>query len=1059
MWKPTPVPMQQEWKPTPVSTPVPTVKSTWQPTPISAIKPSFAPSPVSNSSATLKKSQQPNPFKDTLSFLKQAARPIQDATNAVGKVIGQQSIINQPLPFTKTPAPTMLQGAEKLAEVGGSTETPLTNFLSGQAQKIPGQVKSDINESFSAPKPEEDKLTYLQRTGGAATGSFGGMEAKVMKPVSKVEDATAKYLKELALAQKAAKGKLSVLDKTKQFLGEVKTRMVNSTAPIEDALTGAEKVNKFEIKPTSDVRLQIDRVLKSTSLASQFAKDNGLAKAIQDAPNTHALDQYMIAKHAANVESLGIKTGRDAVRDAKLVTDLAPQYEAHAQEVSNYSRKLLDYAVDSGLVDSKVASDLKLKYPDYVPLERVFSEMEQSGKQVGTGKGIASLSKQTVVQKLKGSEREIASPIESLVKRTQTAFEQGERNVAGRMLASYRNLPGMGDLITEMEQKPITMKFTSKTGKPFTRTVWKTEDAPHTFSYLDNGIKKTFSTTPEIAAAAKNLDKEQLGIVMKILSFPVRVLKLGATGINLPFALTNLMKDQNVSFINTNKAASSSLLNPGNFLKALYSAVKHDALYDEVVRNAGLQTSFDIARKETDLSVKKFRSGKNFVSKLKYTATTPKEYLTAIENIVGRTEELTRIQQYKGSYDAFIKEGRTPADARLLAAKNAREATANFSRSGSFGKVLNYMIPFFNAGIRGSASFLNAAKARPSQTGAKVAVSLFLPTTVATLWNTTDPTRKKVYDDIPEFEKHNNIIIIPNNPTQDERGRWNVIKIPVSPGMASLNSIVRQGVEKTQGIDNLRATDVLADLINTGTSIDVSSPQKLLSTVEPQIVKPSLETAFNKNLYTGQDIVPFNMKDLPPELQVKEGTSPLAIAIGKVINTSPLLVENFIRTSLGGVGGQVLGEDAISQIVRRFSKATGGQLEGKEFEVIQEYKTEQAIQTQKDRELAGKVSDFLSDPGKTIEQKRQMISALKQEQNQKIYDRVKQEMQDRKAQTTNADKAIRALSVQQRAAYVINKLSTAKSREEKIALLQGYKDKEILTPDVIKEVKKQMGSK
>jgi hypothetical protein len=324
---------------------------------------------------------------------------------------------------------------------------------------------------------------------------------------------------------------------------------------------------------------------------------------------------------------LGKATGRDQAKDSQLVQQLAGEYEPYAQQVNQYSRKLLSYAVDTGMIDRKLADDLVTKYPDYVPLQRVFNELEQNRYQ-GAGKAIASLSKQSVVQKLKGSEREIASPIDSLLLKTQTAFQQGERNKAGRMLASYSKLPGLEGLVRELGP--------GQTG-------------PHTISYLEKGVKRTFETTPEIAAAAKNLNQEQMNIVLKVLSVPTRILQAGATGVNVPFLVTNMVKDQGTAFVNTNKTARASLLNPVNFGRALFSALKHDNLNKEVVRNAAGGTQLDIARQAPDLTVARVRADRNVGSKIAYTATRPQELLRAIENIVGRGEEVTRVQQYRGT--------------------------------------------------------------------------------------------------------------------------------------------------------------------------------------------------------------------------------------------------------------------------------------------------------------------------------------------------------------------------------------------------------------------------
>lgn len=863
------------------------------------------------------------------------------------------------------------------------------------------------------------------------------------------------YINELKNKQSAAgtvstglKGKIS------SFNSKIKSSLIDSTSPIEDALSLAEKKGKFQVRPTQDIRLQIDKVLRAKTIASQFAEDNGLVDVIKKAPDLDALDQYMIAKQAGKVAELGKTTGRNLEKDQQLINALAPEYEQYAKQVNQYSQKLLDYSVESGLIDPSLATALKQKYPEYVPLQRVFNELEKTNYS-GSTKAIASLSKQSVVQKLEGSEREIASPIESLLLKTQTAFEQGEKNRAGKMLAGYKDLPGFQNLIRELKGD---------------------EKATHTFSYLDNGVKRTFETSPEIAAAAKNLNQEQMNIVLKTLAVPTRTLQLGATGLNVPFVVTNLAKDQITAFVNSNKAAKTSLLNPNNFLKAMFSAVKHDDLYDEVIRNAAGGTSFDISRKAPNLSVARIRAGRNIGSKIKYTVTTKDGaagILRSLEDIVGRTEELTRIQQYRGTKNALLSEGRTAQDAALLGAKAARENTTNFARKGDIGKVINYIIPFFNAGIQGARTLTRNVQQRPAQTGAKAAVAIFMPVAATTMWNLTDPARKAIYDDIDEFEKQNNLILIPDDAKLDEKGRYNVIKIPLPPGLSNLGTIVRRGIETAHGADPLKLQEVATNVIAAGTSIDLSSPTKTISSFIPQAVKGTVETQTNTNLFTGKPIVPYSLQDLPPNEQARPYTSGTARKIAKVpllnsvIGDSPLKVENFIRTTAGGLGSQLLnasdtalaavgnipkeqisGENALQNLQRRFSQASGGNQQEQEFKKITEYKQEAALGQNEARVKAESVVKQLQN-ATTPDERRQILTS--NISTEKELDQVISLMEDASAGTTSSERAVRALPVEQRASYISEKISNV-SKEEKKKILIDYYKKGILTEAVLDQM-------
>lgn len=736
----------------------------------------------------------------------------------------------------------------------------------------------------------------------------GGIKIK-QEPTLKLKPTqinTDEYLKQLKQEQQITGAKPSL--KPIKLIEDIKTKLVDSTAPIEDILFKTIKKNNLVISPEKNISNQIDRVLRSRELAGQFAKDNGLVDAIKGVPDINKLDQYLIAKHSSEVNTI---TGRNIQADKQLVNQLQGEYEPYAKQVIQYGQKLLDYSVESGLVSPQLATQLKKQYPSYVPLNRIFSEIEKATPQ-GTGKGVASLSKQTIVQKLKGSERTIANPTESLLTKTLDAFSQGERNISGKLLASYKDLPNNPFLIREL-----------KSG----------ESATHTFSFLDNGIKRTFETTPEIANSAKFLDKRQLGLIGNILAMPVRLARVGITGINLPFIGSNLARDQVGAFINSDKALKTSIANPKVFLQSLFTAIGHGKEYDNWIRAAGGGTSFDISRSAPNVTVKQIRSNRNIGTKIAYIVTHPGELLRTVENVIGRSEEMTRLQQFIGTRDALLKEGRTLNDANILAAKASRENTVNFARSGDWGKALNSVFMYLNAGIQGSRTLMRNLSQRPLQTASKIAISTFFPVATITAWNMGDDKRKEAYNDIQDWEKDNNLVLVPPNPTKDPKtGKWNVIKIPLPQGVSNLTVPVRKSIEGIYGSDGATAKDVGLALIGTSTSLNVQSPNALLGQFIPQAVKPELEMSLNKNLFTGSDIVPKYIDGKPsssllPEQQVREDTSGTARIIAKPLGVSPIKIEQFTKSTLGGVGSQLLNasDQALSSMGLIPKEQVGGQ--------------------------------------------------------------------------------------------------------------------------------------
>jgi len=920
-----------------------------------------------------------------------------------------------------------------------------------------------------------------------------------------------KYVAEQVVKRESARNQDEILgtnENLTKFYKEAKSKLVDFAAPIEDVLRTAQKKGKYIVRPEAHITNQIDRVLRAPTIAGQFAKDNGLVDVIKNVDNLNNLDQYMIAKHAQTVKTNGIKTGRNSIADAKLVEAFAPRYEKYAQVVTNYSRKLLDYSVDSGLINKELADTLKIKYPNYVPLNRIFTELEKVGGGGGS-KAIASLSRQTIVQRLKGSDREVESPVASLLLKTNDAFKQGEKNKAAQMLVNYKDLPDnpfqikeikpkivpvgvvthkaavdaayvkkVGDLAQSLGAKVITtgqpgralgyfhhagnvierkfstpeevisheaghffdkkyglkkrfyrrgvnkpigdemMKFVEDQGQSVSRANSPSERFAHSFewwlsnralaekdiplfsakikqiiaetpelkplidirptpglslermketvygpsafepkephiSVLVKGEKKFFATTPEVAQAAKSLGVQELNVLGKIFALPVRIARVGITGINTPFVAANIAKDQVTGIINSKNALRTSIANPAVFFKALTEAVGHGKVYEEMARQGALGTSFDISRNQPLLTIGKIRSGRSVPAKIAYTVRHPGELLRAVENIIGRSEELTRIQQFEGTKRAMLAKGMSMNGANIEAARAARENTVNFARRGEWGTVLNSAFLYINANIQGTRTFVRNFSERPAATVTKMALVVFTPVAIATAWNLSDPKRKAAYEDIGEADKENNIIIIPPDPVKRPDGTWNVIKIPLSQEINNIAGLARKPIEQAYNLDPMVANDIIKAFAGTISPIN-PTVNSAISTLTPQAIKPTLEAVTNKNFFFGSKIVPQSLERLSPELQVKPHTSGTARQIGKILHASPLKVEAFINGTFGGVSSQVLhasdivlagfniiprdqigGKSVIKAITDRFTSVRGGHLDDKANEELQ----------------------------------------------------------------------------------------------------------------------------
>lgn len=848
------------------------------------------------------------------------------------------------------------------------------------------------------------------------------------------------------------------------IMGELKRKLVDSFAPIEDTLTAVEKAGQFKVLPKDDVRLQLDNVLRAPALAQSFIKRNGLEAVVEQlgAKDLDMFDQYLTARHAIDLHGLGIETGRDIARDKQFVEVMRPKFEKLATEVSGYSQKLLDYSVESGLISPDLAAQLKQKYPNYVPMQRVFDVLETVERNAPTSKQAANLNKQTIVQKIVGSERQIESPLGSIINKTNDALIEGERNKAARMLTSYSRLPNF----------PM-------------KELQAGEASPYTVSFLDNGVKRTFATTKEIADAAKSMNIQQIGTIGNILNVPVRVFKAGTTGINPSFVLANLGKDQVTALLNTGFTKGG--LDPRMFFQGLFQSVAHGELYDELVREGGLSTSFDVARNQTRQTLERMRANKNIKTRIAYTIRHPGELLRGIEDVFGRAEELTRIQQYKAAKDSLLKAGRTLEDAKKLAAQAARDNTANFARRGEWGRTIGALFPYANAGIQGTRSSLRAAERNPALYALKVSTLVFTPVAAVTAWNMRDPKRQEIYNDIADFEKENNLILVPPNATKDEQGQWNVWKIPLPPGVSSLANPVRLGMEKVYGSRNLKLSDAVDAALGFVSPINISvandkgfsgaeAARTAASSLVPKFIQPPLENYTNKRFFAGTPVVPASLSRLSPKLQTRPNTSGILQKAGEAMNVSPLQLENLVSGYLGGAGAvglhyadkaaaaagvippeQVSGRGVVEDVTRRYQKARGGKLLEQDYAIKNAEDTAQADENYLAKQKAESLFKTL---GKLTPEDRAKTVADLAKNEPKVLEYFKEVVKDAAAGLNERERLVKSMSIKdgQRADFIVTRYLPSLPAKERNKAMQDLVAKGVVTREILLQIIKKVGN-
>ena len=714
---------------------------------------------------------------------------------------------------------------------------------------------------------------------------------KIVKPptnaerVSSIDPAdinTNNYVNDLVKEQKLArKGEQPTLkERWQDFKADMREKFVDRFAPIEDKIK-----NQSE---QLEMRNALDRTLRADGISEAFIRDNNFDKLITSFKNKKELqtfEQALIAKHALELESNGIETGRDLARDKALIKATNKRFAKEFNQVREYSDKVLQQTVDYGLISQDTANYLRKKYPDYIPFDRIFSDKEiNTQMKHGVGVGEASLSTQSIIQRIEGSSRLIDSPLNALITKTQDMVRQGERNKTAELLASYAKDPKNPFQLRELKAGE------SADGRP-------------TISYLDNGTKRTFLAAPEVAKAAKNMNREQMNIVLRALATPARVLRMGATTVNAGFTMANVVKDFVGATINSKGGINS--MNPKTLAEAIGAGFHHKGdLYLEMQREGVVGNSYEILRNASELNLNEIRSHKNLATRALHNLKSP---LRTLENTIGRSEDIGRAIQYVANKKYAKRKGMSESEAVKFAADQARWNSTNFARSGTYGKTINAVVPYSNANIQGQRITLRRMKENPARYTAKITMGIVAPTIAVLAWNYADEDRKKVMENIPDYVKENNVVVVsPNAKYNKEQNKWEgVYLVPVPPQFSPLHRQLNNMVASTMAGKKFDMVKTGGDAVEQITTVNPTELRRTGAQYIPQAAKPLVELFANKNLFTGQEIVPEAMKNLEQKDQWDSSTSLTARKVGELTGLSPKQIDNAFRTSTAG-GGQNL---------------------------------------------------------------------------------------------------------------------------------------------------------
>ena len=693
---------------------------------------------------------------------------------------------------------------------------------------------------------------------------------------------------------------------------------------------------------------QVEKDTGQTGLVDQFYYDSGLQRRSNSIANNQTtnsqnlsqafegltgdaknnFDQYVALRNEISNAKRGLKTAEKLDVLEQRAAQLAPENAERFAALNNYYKEWAGRLREAGIIDDATFKSF-VQNDDYTHIQRV---MDDIAGYSGTGGNSFSLGTSKARLKRKGSERAVQPADITALNYAQKMQSEIQRN---------QTASNMIDVLTEQghaKQLPAG-QATNK----------------NTIKRIVDGKTEVFQVPRDIKEVADQITPFQLGTLGKIVAAPQRVLRAGATGLSAPFTAANYVKDQVGSAV-FSKNAVATHLDPRNAMSGLWNATKDtlgessDPLWKKFIESSGDTTGYDFLRnaKSAKQASREVRLG----TKGKY-ANMAGSPIRTLEELNAITEKATRFQNFKGIYQDALNKTGNEADALRTATLAAWQNSVDFSRMGNTAQAINLLIPYFNAGIQGTRLLGRRFGEAPVATSLKTLGLVALPMTGLTLYNMADEKRKAVYDNISDYEKENNLIIVLPNAKQLEDGSYDgVIKVPLQPGLVNLAQPFRMQAENFASKSNQNEVAQMAQQFFGAFAgpVETGSIRGAAGSAIPQVVKPFVQQGMNQDLFTGKEIVPdyvneatkANGDPVAEKDKAYDFTSGTARAIGGKLGISPLRVEKFIKDTTAKTGlyalntadnalaklgkipqEQIGGISVKDDIVRRFARAQG----------------------------------------------------------------------------------------------------------------------------------------
>lgn len=743
--------------------------------------------------------------------------------------------------------------------------------------------------------------------------------------------------------------KLTVKEKFDNITESIRTQLFDRLEPLRQAVRKTYQKAGMEISDTEVnnpyflARLYSGAVGRAEVFLNKHTYDfktlqktgKALGDIIKDihnkGGNLEDFASYLVAHDTIELAKRNINSGVELEAAKETVNLLKPIYDSYAQELYQYRLSLLKMLKDGQVITDEAYNNIINAGERYAPLQRVLDD--KVIKTVG-GRNFKS---KNPLKSIKGSGRDIINPLETIIEDTYNVIKLVEKNRVGLALAKLSRLDKSGAFVFGPIHKTKTV-----------RDIEGNEAIGSDYTIDENNEIKVFvNGKPQIYEVDKSIAKIMNGLTLSnqilysqtleaVATLPAKMLKFGATDVNVAFAFKNILRDLPVALVSTENKFSVISENVLKLtvlgLKALTNEkarLEWNEIADQMNKAGGGQSLLINDNRDSTIKAIDDLNYSGYLDKI-WNKVKERDFIEAaktgiigtteaVRALVGFLEQVPRMAEFVSSL-----EGKPLTKENLeQAGFNARKITLDFASGGNLAKWINKYVPYENAfflGIGKIAEVIKTPKMFKRLLGVLGAYAII--NVLGRLINGDD----EEVNDVNRTQKYTNFVFKIGD---------TIYRIPKTIELAPFYTTIDTAINAI--FDTIKGTktdkkEYLKDIYG---SIEAN----LVPNVLPQVAKLPLELYANKSMFFKTPIVSAELEKVLPEYQYTEYTTELAKFIANTLGNiginkgliaatigSPQRLE-YIVNSLTGNTGKYLFEKAD-----QIGRATGI-LPDKEYEL------------------------------------------------------------------------------------------------------------------------------